>query len=77
MLWVSDDLKQDRERIAFLQDRQIRLVGGRERHKSKRPVKAKDGDKNLRYSECSPEIQKDYASQGQTNGVNGKSSAQE
>ena len=58
LLTADDDLKQDRERMAFLNDRQYHLVGGREKNRSKKPVKAKDGDKNLRYSQCEPEIQK-------------------
>ena len=58
LLAVDEDSKQDRERIAFLNDRQYHLVGGRPRNRSKKPVKAKDGDKNLRYSQCDPEIQK-------------------
>ena len=38
-------------------DRQYHLVGGRPKNRSKKPVKAKDGDKNLRYSQCDPHIQ--------------------
>ena len=58
LLTVEDHIKSDRERIAFLNDRQYHLVGGRERNRAKKPVKAKDGDKNLRYSQCDPHIQK-------------------
>jgi hypothetical protein len=58
LLVVEDDSKHDRERIAFLNDRQYHLVGGRPKNRSKKPVRAKDGDKNLRYSQCDPHIQK-------------------
>ena len=44
--------------MAFLKDRPYHLVGGREKNRSKKQVKANDGDKNLRYSQCDPEIQK-------------------
>ena len=44
--------------MAFLNDGQYHRVGGREKNRSKKPVKVKDGDKNLRYSQCEPEIQK-------------------
>ena len=35
----------------------VRLVGPKAKLKSIKKPRAKDGDKNLRYSECSPEIQ--------------------
>ena len=57
LLTVEEDSKHDRERIAFLNDRQYHLVGGRPKNRSKKPVRAKDGDKNLRYSQCDPHIQ--------------------
>lgn len=57
LLVAEEDTKHDRERIAFMNDRQYHLVGGRPKHRSKKPVKAKDGDKNLRYSQCDPHMQ--------------------
>ena len=62
MLTVSVDLKHDRERTAFMNervygDRTLHFVGGCEKNKTKKPLKAKDGDKNLRFSDCSQEIQ--------------------
>ena len=45
----------DPNRIAFLQ---VRLIGPKEKRRSKKPPRAKDGDKNLKYADCTPEIQK-------------------
>jgi len=55
LLTISQDMKGDGERKSFVQ---VRLVGARERKTpAKKPVRPKDGDKNLRYSDCTPEIQ--------------------
>jgi len=52
----DDGEKANNERVGFLQ---VRLVGGREKKTpARKPPKKKDGDKNLRYASCSPEIQK-------------------
>ena len=43
------------ERTGFLQ---VRLAAPREEKKSRKPPKKKDGDKNLRFEACSPEVQR-------------------
>jgi hypothetical protein len=55
-LFEERDAKQNSERVGFLQ---VRLVGP-QKPKANRKAKVqrkKDGDKNLRYSNSSPEIQ--------------------
>eukprot|EP00973_Karenia_brevis_P079796 11072571-Karenia_brevis.AAC.1 len=56
-LLVEKDSWDDRERAAFLK---VRLVGRRARKQTKRPVRPKDGDKNLQSSNNSPEVQKGF-----------------
>ena len=50
MLLVGESV----ERTSFLQ---VRLVGPRPKKITKKTVRPKDGDKNLRYADCSPDIQ--------------------
>ena len=45
----------DFEKTGFIQ---VRLVGPRAKKQTKKPVRPKDGEKNLRYADCTPEIQK-------------------
>jgi hypothetical protein len=51
----DDDMSKDNDRVGFLQ---VRLVGPKQRNRAPKIQRKKDGDKNLRYSETSPEIQK-------------------
>ena len=50
------DLQKDHERVGFIQ---VRLAAPKQKKISvRKPPKKKDGDKNLHYASCSPDIQK-------------------
>ena len=51
--YFEDDPTKDSDRVGFLQ---VRLVQGKEKARTKKQVK-KDGDKNLRFKDCTPDIQ--------------------
>ena len=53
--YLFEGVEDDFERTGFIQ---VRLVGPKEKKVSAKKPRAKDGDKNLRYSNCSPEIQR-------------------
>ena len=53
LLAVED--KYDLQRVGFLQ---VRIGEAKKRKTYRKPPRPKDGDKNLRFSECPPEIQK-------------------
>ena len=53
-LLATEDGK-DFERVGFLQ---VRLGEAKKRSTYKKPIRKKDGDKNLRYADCSEEMQK-------------------
>ena len=51
----DEDEKLQQERVGFLQ---VRLAPPKERKRASKKPPKKDGDKNLRFQDCSPEIQK-------------------
>ena len=54
--YLFDEETNPTERTGFIQ---VRLVGPKpKKTPAKKPQRAKDGDKNLRYSDCPLEIQK-------------------
>ena len=53
--YLFEGVEDDFERTGFIQ---VRLTGPKEKRILARKPRAKDGDKNLRYSNCSPEIQR-------------------
>ena len=53
----DEDLQDDPQKIAFIQ---VRLMAPKARKTpARKPPKKKDGDKNLSYNSCSPDIQKE------------------
>ena len=53
--YLFEGIENDFERTGFIQ---VRLAGPKEKKVSAKKPRAKDGNKNLRYSNCSPEIQR-------------------
>ena len=55
-MFFDEDIKKDQERVGFIQ---VRLAAPKQKKvPARKPPKKKDGDKNLSYNSCSPEIQK-------------------
>ena len=58
--YFDEDLQKDPNRTAFIQ---VRLAPPKQKKiAARKPPKKKDGDKNLSYASCSPDIQKAFYS---------------
>ena len=69
---TDEDTREEADRVGFLQ---VRLAQGKERQRTKKQVK-KDGDKNLRFKDCSPEIRQAWENPDASGGTNGCNSTQ-
>ena len=70
--WEDDveEEEDDNARVGFIQ---VRLIGPKPKNRAPKVQHKKDGDKNLRYSDCSPEIHAGLRKPGLKNGRSGDS----